>query len=82
MSYLKVDRLQRDAISNQLMRIEFLAVSNRAYTVQSSDRPSGGSWAKVQDVLAVGTNRPVVLTDPLPAGAAPRYYRLRTPRIP
>ena len=82
LSYLKVDRLQRDAISNQLMRIEFLAVSNRAYTVQSSDRPSGGSWAKVQDVLAVGTNRPVVLTDPLPAGAAPRYYRLRTPRIP
>jgi hypothetical protein len=80
LSYLKIDRTQPDAASNLWVRVEFYAISNRTYTVQSSDRASGAPWAKVADVPATTTNRAVRLYDPHPAGPAPRFYRLSTPR--
>ncbi|HXJ57731.1 MAG TPA: lamin tail domain-containing protein [Verrucomicrobiae bacterium] len=79
-SYLKVDEARPDVASNLWVRIEFQAVSNRTYTVQSSDKVPGGSWSKVSDLPATTTNRPVVIYDSRPATNATRFYRLRTPK--
>jgi hypothetical protein len=78
-SYLKVEPLESDA-SNNSMRIQFLAVSNRTYTVQASDRVNGGVWSIFAEVPASPTNRPVLLYDAVPT-PGPRYYRLATPRV-
>src|SRR5262249_19703853 len=77
LSYLKVDQAQPDPASNQWVRIEFHAVAAHTYTVQSSDKPTGGPWTKVADVPARATNAPVSVYDTRPAGAAPRYFDCR-----
>jgi hypothetical protein len=79
-SYLRVEQLDANGANNS-MRIQFLAVSNRTYTVQASDRVSGGVWTNFAEVPASSINRPVLLYDLAPP-AGPRYYRLATPRVP
>jgi hypothetical protein len=75
LSYLKVDRLGLEAGAATL---EFVAVSNRAYTVQFSDTLAAGSWRALGQIEAQATNRTVRVTDPGRAGAA-RFYRLAIP---
>ncbi len=63
--------------------ISFMAVTNRAYTVQFTDAlssPVPSGWAKLGDVLARATNRIEVLSDPF-AGTN-RFYRLVIPPVP
>jgi hypothetical protein len=58
----------------------FNAVSNRAYTVQYSQRLGPASWQKFADLLARTNSRVETLVDPNPG--AQRYYRLVTPVQP
>ncbi len=61
--------------------VQFNAVSNRTYTVESAASPVAGDWNKVADLVAFPTNRLVLLTNSFkPAGTL--YYRLITPRVP
>ncbi len=79
---LKVNAI-RDAGGMGGAELQFLAVSNRTYTVQSRDAVNHGPWSRVADVVAVGTNRVVDVTDSTaPAVSAQRFYRLVTPRVP
>jgi hypothetical protein len=75
-SYLKIDRLDGGGPAT----ITFIAVSNRNYTVQSSDVLAPPIWTKVGDVGSQGTNRQASVIDP---GSNPsRFYRLVTPLQP
>lgn len=81
-SYLKVEQLLAVPGTNLLARIEFNAVSNRTYTVQSSPALAPQDWIRVTDVPATTNNRPVILFDPQPATNTLKLYRLVTPRLP
>jgi len=60
--------------------LTFRAVSNRTYTLQSSDSLSPAQWRKLADILAATNSLPQTFLDPSPA--ANRYYRLATPMQP
>jgi hypothetical protein len=71
-SYLKVD-----IASGGGARISFIAVSNRTYTVQSTDGLHPILWSKWLDVLSRTNTRTEVLSDPF--ATTNRFYRLVTP---
>ena len=77
LSYLKVERISLGGGAT----IEFLAVSNRTYTVEYADElENSGAWAKLVDVVAQPETRTETIID---SGSGPRrYYRLATPRLP
>ena len=75
-SYLKIESLAGGGPAT----ISFLAVSNRTYTIQSTDDLGAPAWIKLGDFPARATNWPASLIDP---GANPnRFYRLVTPLQP
>lgn len=63
-----------------LPAVQFIAVSNRTYTVQSADRLDPAIWTRLSDVLARTNSRTEIVIDPAPL--SPRYYRLVTPIQP
>lgn len=81
-SYLKVERLRANTAPTQTVQIEFVAVSNRTYSVMFTPSVTTGLWTKVSDVVATATNRMVHLIDDRPAQAPPGFYRLVTPKAP
>ncbi len=60
--------------------LRFEAVSNRTYSVQYRDEPGTGNWTKLEDLPAMGRNRPAEVLDP--GTAERRVYRWVTPRQP
>lgn len=79
-SYLRVAGIESTLSTGLRVQIEFNAVSNRTYSVLSSEEASGGIWSRVGDVVAATTNRVVQVLDQRPNGAPPRFYRLVTPK--
>jgi hypothetical protein len=80
-SYLKVEQIL-PGVGGTAAVIQFNAVSNKTYTVQSRNSLElSEAWTKVADLLAFPTNRLASITNTLD-GANTRYYRLVTPRIP
>ena len=77
LSYLKVERLVTGVAGAQL---EFLAVSNKTYTLQYKNLLSEPAWLRLLDVGARETNRVEAVIDPAPAARA-RFYRLVTPKV-
>jgi hypothetical protein len=77
-----VMRIELIGWNTNFVLLRFTAMSNKTYTVQSCSVVAGGGWSRVADVAATPTNRIVTLTDPAPAAAPQRFYRLATPRIP
>jgi len=73
-SFLKIDSM---GWSNGLLRLEFMAVSNRTYAVQQSGAVEGGNWQNFGHVVARATNRIAVVFDS--PTTTNRYYRLLTP---
>jgi hypothetical protein len=60
--------------------VEFVAVSNKTYTLEFNDSLNPAAWFPLTDLPAANTNRLHTLTD---SNAAPfRAYRLVTPRSP
>jgi hypothetical protein len=75
-SYLKVDEIS--ALGGAAL--SFVALSNKSYSIQYSDRLSNGGWTRLMDVIGRTNSRIEMIVDPNPA--AGRYYRLVTPRQP
>jgi hypothetical protein len=73
-SYLRVDINWNP----DLTTLQFMALSNRSYSLQFRGSLTSGLWTKLQDVSSVSTNRVVIVTDP-PPHAERRFYRLATP---
>ena len=78
MSYLKVD-VNRSGDADIVM-LQFLAMSNRSYSVQFKASWVAGSWTNLEELTAAPTNRLVILTDLLSPKEG-RFYRLATPRV-
>jgi hypothetical protein len=81
-SYLKVENVWSGMTSNQQLRLEFNAVSNKTYTVLSRDSLTAGVWNRLADVVANSLDRVVQIPDQRPSNSPPRFYRLVTPRAP
>jgi len=63
--------------------LQFFAVSNRTYTVQSRGTVDSGIWSRAADIIATSTNRMVEISDPVSAPPGEqKFYRVVTPRIP
>ena len=75
-SYLKVGSIGREASG---VSLEFLAASNRTYSVLYTTNLNGAPWWKLVDVSDRPTNWVSIITDPGPASPG-RYYRLLTPK--
>ena len=75
-SYLKVERLGSGAGGG--MELEFLAVSNKTYSVEYREG-LGSGWKSLAEVSARETNRVERVEDPA-VGLWARFYRLVTPR--
>jgi len=77
-SCLKIDHVHAGPGNAHL---EFLAVSNRTYSILFRDDLADGQWSKLADVNARTTNHFETVIDPTPANRE-RYYRLATPKLP
>jgi len=75
-SYLKVDKISLSGLAT----LQFVAVSNRTYTIQYKDDLANSAWQKLADVLGQPTNRTYVVIDP--TTTTNRYYRLAIPIQP
>ncbi len=75
-SYLKVDKISLSGLAT----LQFVAVSNRTYTIQYKDDLANSAWQKLADVLGQPTNRTYVAIDP--TTTTNRYYRLAIPIQP
>jgi hypothetical protein len=73
-------RLQMAHIANA-PALNFLAISNRTYTVEWSAQAIGGTWTRLQDVLAQPLDRIESVTD-TNANGPMRLYRVITPHRP
>ncbi len=58
----------------------FVAVSNKSYTVQYRNSLSTGSWVRLQDVPAAAFNRLLTVTNA--PGNPARFYQVTTPLVP
>jgi hypothetical protein len=77
-SALRILKVEQLGANNA--RLTFLAVSNKAYTVQFKNALTDASWGRLADVPAAPTNR-LMLIDSVVPGAT-RFYRLVTPTAP
>jgi hypothetical protein len=81
LSYLHINTISTGPTS---AAVQFLAVSNKNYTVQFADQPNG-AWSNLAHVLLI-TNPPplraVTVTDSNAPPGVQRYYRLVTPFQP
>lgn len=75
LSYLRILRLVPGTTT-----VEFMAVSNKTYSVEFRDSASEGIWTRLADVPAQTKNHLQQVTDS--ASATNRFYRLLTPRQP
>lgn len=78
-STLRLDSME---VSDGLTRLQFLACSNRTYTVLGAASPENGSWHRVVDIVAAPTNRLMEVVEPFAPTNAPHYFRVITPRVP
>ena len=75
-SYLKVDQIEASGGAS----LQFLAISNKSYTIQYTHSLESGDWTRLTDVKARTDTRVEVVVDPTPGVG--RYYRLVTPKLP
>ena len=62
-SYLKVEHIRAP---NGVPAVEFVALSNKTYTVQWKESLSAGRWSKMGDVGGGSSNRMERVLDPYP----------------
>jgi hypothetical protein len=77
-SYLKVE----PATVTSPATVQFMAFSNKTYTVQFNDNLSSGTWSNLANIVTRTGIPPVRLETVVDTNARPRrYYRLLTPFI-
>ena len=74
-------KLQLSPVVAGQAALSFLAMSNRTYTVEWNAADTGGTWNRVQDVLAQPAERIESVSDTNASGAM-RLYRVVTPKRP
>lgn len=74
----KLEWAKKDAASAHL---QFLARSNRTYTVQFKDSLNAEAWLNLMTIAFRATNRVETILDPAPR-AQGRFYRLVAPAVP
>ena len=79
LSFLRIEAIESELATTGSMRVSFLAVSNRTYTVEHRDSLLPGSWTRMPQVSPATTNRMVEMIDSPPATISKRYYRLAIP---
>jgi hypothetical protein len=62
--------------SSNAVLIQFTAQANAGYRIEYRDSLSTGSWQPLAVLDPVALIHPVTFTDPIPAGARARFYRL------
>jgi hypothetical protein len=78
-SYLKIERA---ALEEGQLVIEFLALAGKTYTVLYRDAAESGPWLKLADADVQPVTRFVTLFDPSVSSGRHRFYRLVTPAQP
>lgn len=78
LSRLTVDRI---TVASEVVTLEFLAASNRTYTILAKDSLGSAAWMKLADVTSQPTQRLVIIPDAVAQGVS-RFYRLVTPAWP
>ncbi len=73
-------RLGSSGMDGLTFTLQFGAVSNLTYTVESKDSLGVSPWSKVADIVGRTTNRVETIVDPIPG--TNRFYRVVTPRQP
>jgi hypothetical protein len=76
LSYLKL----KQEMAMPGVALEFLAISNRTYTVEFTEGLEKPVWQKLTDIDAGPINHAVILNDLI--GTTNRFYRLLTPKRP
>jgi hypothetical protein len=74
-------RINSVNVASGTAAIRFNAIAGRTYSIQYRGDVQDGSWFKLVDVPAQGSTGVVTVNDPT-IGAAPRFYRLVTPKLP
>jgi len=69
-------------VENGQSSLEFLASSNRSYTVEARSLLDTNDWERVLDVLPAESNRTVQVIESVPSGTVQRIYRIRAPKRP
>jgi len=64
------------------VRLTFVAVAGRSYSVLYCDDLGSGTWSKLTDAAAQGTNRTIKVRVSQPAPSPQKFFRLLTPRQP
>ena len=80
-SFLKIQQIGRSNGGGAAV-IQFNALSNRTYSVQSKASVPGAAWSKLADWVAFASNRVVSVTNMVAPEGSARVYRLVTPRLP
>jgi hypothetical protein len=75
-SYLRIEAV--DAVEGAV-RIHFMAMAGRTYTVLYCESIESGTWVKLADVPAQSSTGEIELPDSEAGVAATRFYRLATP---
>jgi hypothetical protein len=60
------------------VNLQFVAISNRTYTVEYKNGLDDPIWVRLADIAARGSNRLETVSDPSPGML--RFYRLLTPK--
>ncbi len=77
-SALRINRFAFDQTNG--WRLDFLAISNHTYSLQTGESLDGGGLRRVADIPAVQTNRMVEITRPPDNSSNRLFFRLATPR--
>jgi hypothetical protein len=73
-------KLASSRLTNSLLRLQFLSVSNRTYAIQYSGSVDDTNWSPLSRFVARRTNRTETITFPLTNGNF--FYRVVTPSPP
>jgi hypothetical protein len=74
-------QLHLSPVAGGAATLNFLAISNRTYSVEWNPEANGGTWNRVQDVFALPADRIESVSDTNATGAM-RFYRVVTPKRP
>jgi hypothetical protein len=78
-SFLRVESISSAGNS---IRIQFIAVAGKTYTLVYRSTAALGIWQKLADVPAQASTGLIEITDPGASAAGTRFYRLVTPQSP
>jgi hypothetical protein len=62
------------------VELQFVAISNKTYTVEYRDSLSAGNWQGLIDVPADASTRVFTIHDSVPPGTPSRFYRVVSPQ--